>query len=392
MSKSSERLLAFLFGTVIVIVMLTLAMIVRDPTPLQYTVFRIVLALAASGVAAMIPGFIHAQIGTIVRAGGALAVFVIVYFFSPAGLVKTELEIELDQPLVNAGTYPNALSVIQTAHSKDGPRRIDVLRVTDEGSLATAGTHRYDKLIIDNVRAKLPPGSVIVANDIEGIGAAAFVGTDFSIVARRVSNLTIDTSGEQIPSAEGGNVALYVKQVTNSKLFARGANGRAGEDGEAGARGADGAHGRSGNCDGFGRYRMAQIGGDGADGGNGGDGAPGGDGKPGGRIMLLTLVNPIASQVDVSGGIGGAGGRGGEPGAGGRGGRGGSGCVGLGGSQPTKSNGRDGKPGVGGADGKRGADGAPGEYRLVLVKSFDEVAALLDSSTNEELYRRLRTL
>jgi hypothetical protein len=87
MNKAAERLLAFSFGVIFVIVLLVLAIVFPNPTQFQYAVFRIVLALAAGGVASMIPGFLSAQVGTWVRAGGALAVFVVVYFYSPAQLV-----------------------------------------------------------------------------------------------------------------------------------------------------------------------------------------------------------------------------------------------------------------------------------------------------------------
>jgi hypothetical protein len=70
-----------------VAVLIVVAIAVPNPTGFQYTVFRIVLALAAGGVAAMIPGFLQVKVSTFIRAGGALAVFVIVYFYSPAALV-----------------------------------------------------------------------------------------------------------------------------------------------------------------------------------------------------------------------------------------------------------------------------------------------------------------
>jgi hypothetical protein len=87
MSKGTEKVLAFVFGAVFVTALLVLAVAVPSPTPFQYTVFRIVLALAAGGVAAVIPGFLQAKVGKAIRAGGALAVFVIVFFYSPAALV-----------------------------------------------------------------------------------------------------------------------------------------------------------------------------------------------------------------------------------------------------------------------------------------------------------------
>lgn len=87
MSKSAERLLAFGFGVTFVSVLIVLAIKYPNPSTFQYEVFRIVLALAAGGVAAMIPGFVNVHVANWLRAGGALAVFVIVYFYSPAHLV-----------------------------------------------------------------------------------------------------------------------------------------------------------------------------------------------------------------------------------------------------------------------------------------------------------------
>ncbi len=85
-NKSDEKKLAFIFGVVFVVALLFVALFVPNPTPFQYTVFRIVLALAAAGVAAMIPGFLQVTVSTWIRAGGALAIFVIVYFYAPAAL------------------------------------------------------------------------------------------------------------------------------------------------------------------------------------------------------------------------------------------------------------------------------------------------------------------
>jgi len=87
MTKGTQKLLAYIFGVVFTIVLLAIAFATPNPTAFQYTVFRIVLALAAAGMAAMIPGFLQATISTWLQAGGALAIFVIVYFYSPAALV-----------------------------------------------------------------------------------------------------------------------------------------------------------------------------------------------------------------------------------------------------------------------------------------------------------------
>lgn len=108
LEKQEQRKGAYAFGVIFVIVILGIAIGIPNPTAFQYTVFRIVLALAAAGVAAMIPGFINVEVGTAVRAGGAIAVFVIVFFFSPAKLVvqPTQLSDALESEVtLDAGTY-----------------------------------------------------------------------------------------------------------------------------------------------------------------------------------------------------------------------------------------------------------------------------------------------
>jgi hypothetical protein len=86
MNKTVEKYLAFIFGVVFVGALIVLAISFPIPSPFQYTVFRIVLALAAAGVAAMIPGFLEVQVSKWIRGSGALGVFLVVYFFSPAAL------------------------------------------------------------------------------------------------------------------------------------------------------------------------------------------------------------------------------------------------------------------------------------------------------------------
>lgn len=85
--KSDEKLLAFGFGVIFVIFLLIVALAVPNPSEYQFRIFNIVLALAAAGCASMVPGFLEVNVPKYVRAGGAMAVFVIVFFFKPASLV-----------------------------------------------------------------------------------------------------------------------------------------------------------------------------------------------------------------------------------------------------------------------------------------------------------------
>ncbi|MEL0638224.1 hypothetical protein V6259_15845 [Marinomonas sp. TI.3.20] len=86
MNKKTQTLISFSFGVIFVIVLLVIAFTTPDPTDFQYTIFRIVLSLAAGGVVAAFPGFIEVTFGKWLRSGGALAVFVLVYFYAPAAI------------------------------------------------------------------------------------------------------------------------------------------------------------------------------------------------------------------------------------------------------------------------------------------------------------------
>jgi hypothetical protein len=91
----AEKVAAGTFGLIFIVTMIVLAIRFPNPTPFQYTTFRVILALAAAGIAPFIPGLLEVQVSTAVKAGGAIAVFVIVYFFSPAKLVTTSTAVDL---------------------------------------------------------------------------------------------------------------------------------------------------------------------------------------------------------------------------------------------------------------------------------------------------------
>ncbi len=84
-----ECIAIFAFGVAFAAALLVLAIVFPAPTPFQYTVFRVLLALAAGGVAALLPGFLEVRYKSILRAGGAFAAFAVIYFCNPAALVAT---------------------------------------------------------------------------------------------------------------------------------------------------------------------------------------------------------------------------------------------------------------------------------------------------------------
>jgi hypothetical protein len=77
-------MLAYIFGAVMIGVVLVIALVLPEPTRFQRAVIWAILAMALAGVASVIPGFIEVNLRKWVVAGGALAVFVVVYFFVPA--------------------------------------------------------------------------------------------------------------------------------------------------------------------------------------------------------------------------------------------------------------------------------------------------------------------
>lgn len=87
MNKKLEIWLSFAFGVAFILILIAIALLKPDPSKFQYTIFRTVLALAGAGIGAVIPGFIEVTAKNWIRAGGAMAIFVLVYFWNPAQLI-----------------------------------------------------------------------------------------------------------------------------------------------------------------------------------------------------------------------------------------------------------------------------------------------------------------
>jgi hypothetical protein len=386
--------LAFAFGIVFIVTLLFLANGFPNPTPFQYNVFRIVLAIAMAGVASVIPGIIQVQIPGIrsdtplVRAGGALAVFVVVYFYSPAGMtgvkVQTNQEAELSTLIVPV---------------KEGFTNTEDLVVTKSDAFLNNGLleKRFNHVVIKDVAAQMPIDSTLVANEISGEGGASLTGSSFSVVSRKLSNLTIDVSAktQENRQIEAGSTFLYVKQIANSRVLARGEPGIKGLNGTDGLRGENGKDGTNGKCGAsipgvMDNFRGSTDGGNGANGTDGGDGTNGTPGTSGGKVVVTTIMEPLSLTSDVKGGEGGQGGKGGHGGTGGQGGKGGASCFGAGGDQPTRPSGKPGSDGKDGKDGSSAPNGKNGDYQSIVKESFDNIIAIIGKYPNKQLHERLQ--
>lgn len=101
---------ASVFGVAFIVTSLLLAIRYPNPTPYQVLVFRTTLALAAGGVAASVPGFLEVDAdlpGMAIRAGGALAVFLLIYSLNPAKLLSDP---ELSEDMARLITAMDELS------------------------------------------------------------------------------------------------------------------------------------------------------------------------------------------------------------------------------------------------------------------------------------------
>ena len=110
--SSWEQIAGFVFGIAFLAALLSITVLIPDPTPTQYATFKTILALAAAGVGGILAGSLHIE-GTIqkwsIRAGGAIALFVLIYFFAPAPPNSTETSASTSQTIESG-----AVGVIHT--------------------------------------------------------------------------------------------------------------------------------------------------------------------------------------------------------------------------------------------------------------------------------------
>ena len=82
-----EVVIAIAFGLIALTTIFITSLFIPNPSQNQIFVFRLIISLGAAGVGAVLPGFLLIQGNWnkfAVRAGGALALFFLVYFFNPA--------------------------------------------------------------------------------------------------------------------------------------------------------------------------------------------------------------------------------------------------------------------------------------------------------------------
>ncbi len=93
----------FVMGTVFVLLILLITVLGGAPSPEQFQIYRIVIALGGAGFAVALTGQMEVRIplmrNGLIKATAGFAVFVILYFFSPAALVVDDGELRVERML-----------------------------------------------------------------------------------------------------------------------------------------------------------------------------------------------------------------------------------------------------------------------------------------------------
>lgn len=129
-----EKIAGFVFGILFVCAILTLNVFIPHPSLSQQETFKIVLALSAAGFGGVLAGFLNVK-GEFakfsVRAGGALALFFVVFFLSPSTPSVNppkKLPVEIQQTMtgnggVQLGENSGTINISNTKDPGSGPNQ-----------------------------------------------------------------------------------------------------------------------------------------------------------------------------------------------------------------------------------------------------------------------------
>lgn len=181
---STDVIVVSIFGLIFISAVLLLAIRFPNPTAFQFLVFRVVMSLAAGGVAAGIPGFLNFSTdvpGMTIRAGGALAVFILIYRLNPAKLVPIEsinegsgiskdliieilgntyrraFSLNFTTRMVNYQEYEKVLKSIQNCHSLLQQKMVRVVATYDSETVHLVNTMLRQLELMETVFRKMEP-------------------------------------------------------------------------------------------------------------------------------------------------------------------------------------------------------------------------------------------
>ena len=192
-------LLSFVFGVVLVVTMLVFAVKIPNPTNTQQWTFVTVMALAAAGAGSVIPGLLKVDL-PYVKAGGALALFVIVFLMkptivanlatftppstSPDSVIAPYLKATDDKDLTSAWSQLDPVAQTSVARDKDA------YRLVYQGGRDPAGPVET-RTFIGMQEVQSPPGFAL------GIYRTNIYKTKFTSGNCRLEQVTVRSAEEQ---------------------------------------------------------------------------------------------------------------------------------------------------------------------------------------------------
>ncbi|WP_299877692.1 hypothetical protein [uncultured Sulfitobacter sp.] len=199
----------FIVGSVFLLLILGIVAFGEDPTPTQFVIYRIVIALGGAGFAVALTGHLQVQFPIFrtgyIKAAAAFAVFVILYFFTPASLTVDDGEIEAKR-LIDQYKFANQETV--SARNLLGA----------SWALTTDGFEELAESASEPTQKKLEAARAYINASIEEDGAAdAFtkiVASHVEIlncVADGICNRNVTCSG-MFPEIEGFR-NLFCEQI-----------------------------------------------------------------------------------------------------------------------------------------------------------------------------------
>ena len=176
-----DKIAAYVFGVVFLVVLLGVVITVPRPTDPQWFVFRVILALAAAGIGAVVPGFISVTVSSYVRAGGAIALFVLIYWFNPPLLVN------------NSSTKPGE-SLVAPSSTPTGNAKPSEAGSSLTNNRAGATNQTPTQAVANPVTTT---GNDSAANPVAGDAASTVATQENRALTNDISNFTadVDTDG-----------------------------------------------------------------------------------------------------------------------------------------------------------------------------------------------------
>ena len=147
---SLDIILMFSFGVLALIALFVIGLIVDQPNQLLSLVSRVTLALACAGIAAMLPGFVQLNItphaNVAIRAGGAVAIFVLVYLVDPG----SQLQSNSKACEVPAAPHNNFMPVVEDWNTKIEAREYAKAYISASSWTRNQYTLEFMKTVYEN--------------------------------------------------------------------------------------------------------------------------------------------------------------------------------------------------------------------------------------------------